>query len=198
MGCRAHGSPRRRVTTAGVIPVKAGTTWARSDRTPKGASMTSADLLLDAFGRIRETVVEAVMGLTPEQLAFRPAPDANSIAWLVWHLTRVQDDHIADAMKAEQVWTSGEWAPKFGLPAGSYHPVSGHRPGRGAAVKAVPAEVLIASYDAVHARPLCFVPPLSDPALPRVVADSWAPPVTLGVRIISVISDDLQHAGSAM
>ena len=160
--------------------------------------MTSADLLLDAFSRIRETVIEAVMGLTPEQLAFRPAPDANSIAWLVWHLTRVQDDHIADAMKAEQVWTSGEWAPKFGLPAGSYDTGYGHSSGQVAAVKVDSAEVLTAYYDAVHARTLRFVTALTDADLPRVVDDSWDPPVTLGVRIISVISDDLQHAGSAM
>ena len=33
--------------------------------------------------------------------------------------------------------------------------------------------------------------------LERVVDTSWDPPVTLGVRLISVISDDLQHAGQA-
>jgi hypothetical protein len=58
--------------------------------------MTSAELLADAFGRIQETVHDAVRGLTPEQLAFRIDSDANSIAWLVWHLTRIQDDHVAD------------------------------------------------------------------------------------------------------
>jgi hypothetical protein len=30
-----------------------------------------------------------------------------------------------------------------------------------------------------------------------VVDASWDPPVTLGVRLVSVISDDLQHAGQA-
>ena len=59
--------------------------------------MTSAELLVDAFGRIREVVHQVVDGLTPEQLAFRVGPEANSIAWLVWHLTRIQDDHLADA-----------------------------------------------------------------------------------------------------
>ena len=160
--------------------------------------MTSADLLLDAFGRIRETVVEAVMGLTPEQLAFRPAPDANSIGWLVWHLTRVQDDHIAGVAKTEQVWSSEEWAPKFGLPAGAYDTGYGHSSGQVAAVKVDSAEVLTAYYDAVHERTLRFVTALTDADLPRVVDDAWDPPVTLAVRIISVISDDLQHAGAAM
>jgi hypothetical protein len=160
--------------------------------------MTSADLLRDAFGRVREIVVEAVMGLTPEQLAFRPSPDANSIAWLVWHLTRIQDDHIADAAKTEQVWTSEKWAPKFGLPAGTTDTGYGHSSGQVAAVQVDSAEVLTAYYDAVHERTLRFVTTLSDADLPRIVDDSWDPPVTLAVRLISVISDDLQHAGAAM
>src|SRR5215471_17767694 len=144
--------------------------------------MTSADLLLDAFGRVRETVVEAVMGLTPEQLAFRPAPDANSIAWLVWHLARVQDDHVADAAKTEQVWTSGDWAPKFGLPAGTTDTGYGHSSGQVAAVTVDSGEVLTAYYDAVHERTLRFVTTLTDAGLPRIVDDSWDPPVTLTGR----------------
>jgi len=81
--------------------------------------MTSASLLADAFTRVRETVLEAVMGLTPEQLAFRPYPGGNSIAWLIWHLTRIQDDHVAGVVQTEQVWQSGEWAPRFGPAPGS-------------------------------------------------------------------------------
>jgi uncharacterized damage-inducible protein DinB len=159
--------------------------------------MTSADLLLDAFGRVREVVVEAVMGLTPEQLAFRPAPEANSIAWLVWHLARVQDDHVAGATNHEQVWTSGDWAERFGLPAGSRDTGYGHDPGEAGAVKAG-AELLVAYYDAVHERTIRFVATLTDADLPRIVDESWDPPVTLAVRLVSVISDDLQHAGQAM
>ena len=33
--------------------------------------------------------------------------------------------------------------------------------------------------------------------LDRVVDERWDPPVTLGVRLVSVLSDDLQHAGQA-
>jgi hypothetical protein len=51
-------------------------------------------------------VAGAVRDLTPDQLSFRIDPDANTIAWLIWHLTRVQDDHIAGAMGAEQLWTA--------------------------------------------------------------------------------------------
>src|SRR5450432_354696 len=78
--------------------------------------MTIAELLADSFGRIRELVHESVDGVGASELAFRPDNEANSIAWLIWHLTRIQDDHVASAAKASQVWTAGGWAGRFGLP----------------------------------------------------------------------------------
>src|ERR1700729_4436121 len=81
--------------------------------------MTSAGLITDAFGRIRETVTDTLYGLTAEQLTYRADADANPIAWLIWHLTRVQDDHVAAAFGVPQVWSDGGWAARFGLPGSS-------------------------------------------------------------------------------
>jgi uncharacterized damage-inducible protein DinB len=133
--------------------------------------MTSADLLVDAFGRIRELVHKVVADLTPEQLAFRVDSDANSIAWLVWHLTRIQDDHIAGVAETSSADV--------------------------AAVQVESGNLLTRYHDAVHERTIRFVRGLTDAALPRVVDDNWDPPVTLGVRLVSIISDNFQHAGQA-
>lgn len=159
--------------------------------------MTSADLLTDAFGRIRDAVHRAVAGLTPQQLAFRVGNEANTIAWLVWHLTRIQDDHIADAAQTGQVWTSDGWAERFGLPLPVAATGYGHSSADVAAVQVTSADLLIGYHDAVHERTASYVKGLSDADLARVVDRSWDPPVTLGVRLVSVISDDLQHAGQA-
>jgi len=159
--------------------------------------MTSASLLTDAFERVRETVYDAVMGLTAEQLAFRPYPAGNSIAWLVWHLTRVQDDHVAGVAETAQVWESGEWAPRFGLPAGSMDTGYGNTSEQVATITVESAEVLTTYYDAVHERTIRYVSTLTDHDLPRIVDKAWDPPVTLGVRLVSVINDDTQHAGQA-
>ncbi len=163
--------------------------------------MTIADLLADAFGRVRETVHEAVDGLTPGQLAFRPESGANSIAWLVWHLTRIQDDHIADVAGTGQVWTSGRggtsWADRFGLPFAASATGYGHGTEAVAAVQVESGELLTGYYDAVHEETLRYVRGLSEEDLDRIVDKAWDPPVTLGVRLVSVISDDLQHAGQA-
>ena len=158
---------------------------------------TTADLLADAFGRLREIVHEAVDGLTPGQLAFRPDNGSNSIGWLVWHLTRIQDDHIAGVADTEQVWTSGGWVDRFGLPFHQQAHGYGHSPADVAAVQVKSGDLLIRYYDAVHERTIRFVSGLTDADLPRVVDEYWDPPVTLGVRLVSIISDDLQHAGQA-
>jgi Protein of unknown function (DUF664) len=159
--------------------------------------MTIAELLADAFERVREVTHEAADGLTADQLAFRPSSPANSVAWLVWHLTRITDDHIADAAGTEQVWTSAGWAERFGLPFGPSETGYGHDSGQVAAVRIGSAELLTGYYDAVHQRTISYVRGLAEADLDRIVDEGWDPPVSLGVRLVSVISDDLQHAGQA-
>ena len=159
--------------------------------------MTSAELLVDAFGRIRATVHEAVRGLTPEQLAVRLDADANSIAWLLWHLARIQDDHIAAAADVEQVWTSAGWVERFALPFDPWATGYAHSSADVAAVTVESGDLLVGYYDAVHEQTIRFVERITHADLDRIVDDSWDPPVTLGVRLVSVINDNTQHAGQA-
>jgi hypothetical protein len=159
--------------------------------------MTSAELLVDAFGRVREVVHRVVEGLTAEELAFRVEAEANSIAWLVWHLTRIQDDHVAGVARVEQVWTSQGWGERFGLPFDPRDTGYGHRSEEVAAVQVDSGELLVGYHDAVHRQTIRYVGGLGDADLGRIVDRSWDPPVTLGVRLVSVIADDLQHAGQA-
>lgn len=159
--------------------------------------MDVSAVLTDGFGRVREEVHAAVEGLTTAQLAVRLDPGANSVAWLVWHLTRVQDDHLADAFGTEQVWTSGGWADRFGLPFAPS--ATGYRHGTQdvAALAGTPADLLLGYHDAVHAQTVHLLADVDADDLDRIVDTSWDPPVSLGVRLVSVISDDLQHAGQA-
>ncbi len=159
--------------------------------------MTPVDLLVDTFGRVHDVVHQAVDGLHADHLTYRPDADANSIGWLVWHLTRVQDDHIADAAGSDQVWTTGDWVERFGLPFDASATGYGHSSEDVAALRIDSAELLTAYHDAVFQRSLDFVRGLSATDLDRVVDDRWDPPVTLAVRLVSVVSDDLQHAGQA-
>src|ERR1700733_2995591 len=161
--------------------------------------MTSAELLVDGFGRIRETGGELLSGLPPEQLAYRIDADANPISWLVWHLTRVQDDHVAKAFGAAQVWSSGGWAKRFGLPEGTMETGYGHTTGHVAAVGSAvaSAELLSGYHEESCAQTVRLVSAVTDADLDRVVDTRWTPPLTLGVRLVSVLNDDMMHVGQA-
>jgi hypothetical protein len=159
--------------------------------------MTEFDLLADAFGRVRHLVHAVVDGLEPAQLDLRVDDRANTIAWLVWHLTRVQDDHIADAADSEQVWTAQGWVERFGLPLDPSDTGFGHGPEQVARVHVDDSALLTGYHDDVHSRSLQYLSTLAPADLDRVIDQGWDPPVTLGVRLISVIGDDLQHAGQA-
>ncbi|MFI5956083.1 DUF664 domain-containing protein [Cryptosporangium sp. NPDC051539] len=159
--------------------------------------MDVTELLIETYDRIPDEVRAAVEGLTPEQLRWAPSEGANSIGWLVWHLTRVHDHHLSEVLGAEQVYLTGNWAARFGRKADPSDTGYGHGPAEVGAVRAESAQALIDYYDAVHARTRSYLAGLSGDDLDRVVDDRWDPPVTLGVRLVSVADDDAQHAGQA-
>ncbi|MFE6823198.1 DinB family protein [Streptomyces sp. NPDC057690] len=159
--------------------------------------MHAKDILIDGYQRIREEVHATVEGLDPDDLNARPAAGTNSIAWLVWHLTRVQDDHLADAFGLDQVWLAQDWEKRFGLDLPRQDTGYGHSDAKVAKVRVADGGLLTGYHDAVHAQSLEALRALTAADLERVVDERWDPPVTLGVRLVSVLSDDLQHVGQA-
>jgi uncharacterized damage-inducible protein DinB len=158
--------------------------------------MTPAELLTDAFGRIREGVHDLLTDLDDDALAWRPEPHANSIAWLVWHLLRVQDDHVSHVAGTDQVWTSQGYAGRFGLPFDERETGYGQTAEQVGQVR-VGGGLLHEYADAVSDATDAFVATLGPDDLDRVVDERWDPPVTLGVRLVSVVNDDAQHLGQA-
>jgi hypothetical protein len=158
--------------------------------------MKSNELLLDAFGRIRETVAGTLEGVDDESLVRRPAGSGNPIAWLIWHLSRVEDAQVASAAGLEQVWTSRGFVGRFSLPLPERDTGYGHSTGEVDAVRA-PPRLLLEYYDAVHRQTVQFVKTLGDEDFDRIVDNRWDPPVTLGVRLVSTVADCLQHVGQA-
>jgi len=159
--------------------------------------MRSRDVLSYAYEQIEEMFTRTVEGLEPDDLNRRVQPGANPVGWLAWHLLRVQDDHVADVAGTEQVWTAEGWASRFGLPVDDAATGYGMSADEVDAVRVPSADLLLGYSRAVHARSAEFLRGLSDEDLDRVVDTNWDPPVTLGVRLISVLSDDFQHLGQA-
>ncbi len=159
--------------------------------------MDAKDVLLDGLDRLPSLVHAAVRGLSADQLRWAPAPGANSIGWLVWHLTRAQDSQLSEALNEEQLYLSGNWAQRFGRKADPSDTGYGHSAADSAQVRPDSAQLLIDYFDAVQGRSVNYVRGLSAADLDRVVDDRWDPPITLGVRLVSVIDDDAQHVGQA-
>jgi len=159
--------------------------------------VNAKDVFDEAFGRLPGLVTRAVKDLTPEQLRQAPAEGANTIGWLVWHLTRIQDGHLSELTGDEQVYLTGDWAPRVGLKPDPSETGYGHSAAEVAAVRPESWHVLADYYAAVHARTTAYLAGRSAADFDEVVDEAWDPPVTLGVRLVSVISDDIQHAGQA-
>jgi hypothetical protein len=158
--------------------------------------MTPSELLKDAFTRVVESAERTVDGLSEDQLTARPGPDANTIAWLVWHIGRGADAQIADVAGTEQVWTAQGYVDRFGLPLDPSASGYGMTTEEVGEVKAS-ADLLTDYLRATHAAALAYLDTVTDADLDRVIDERWDPPVTLGVRLVSVVNDATQHAGQA-
>ena len=154
------------------------------------------ELLRDSFTRLVEQVDELTDGLTEDQAGYRPSPNANSIAWLIWHSARVQDIQLTPIAGIEQVWTHEGWVDRFGLDLPRNDTGYGHGPGDVAKVRA-PADLLAGYYHAVHKLTLDYVAGVTAEELTRIVDRNWDPPVTASARIVSIIDDCAQHLGQA-
>lgn len=155
----------------------------------------TTEILTDAFTRVREGLPAQLDGLSAEQVLWRPAPDANPIGWLAWHLARVQDDHLAGVGEVEQVWTSG-WSKRFGLPYDERAIGYGQSSDEVGAFFVTDVSLLAGYYADVHELTLKVLQTLKTRAdYARIVDDRWDPPVTAAVRITSVVGDITQHLG---
>ncbi|AKU17902.1 mycothiol transferase [Luteipulveratus mongoliensis] len=154
-------------------------------------------ILTDGFERVRENVVSVLDGLSAEQLLTRPGPDANSIAWLVWHLSRVQDSHLSELVGGEQVWDSEGFAARFSLPYADSATGYGQSSADVGTFRLSDPSLLADYHAAAHELTLTVLKGLSDQDLSEVIDRRWDPPVTRAVRLVSVIDDTAQHVGQA-
>jgi hypothetical protein len=158
---------------------------------------SARDLLLDGFGRIRDGVPEVVDGLSVEELLWRPDADANHIAWLVWHLARQQDDQVAHLVGEQSAWLGDGWIDRFGLPYPPDVLGFGMRSADVGRFTVADPGLFGEYHGAVHDRTAALLQGLDGEAYARVIDANWDPPVTVGVRVMSVLGDASKHLGQA-
>ena len=159
--------------------------------------MDATRLVEQSLARIQAGFNRILEGLTEEQLVYRPSPTSNSIAWLLWHLTRVQDHHISDLLGEDQVWVSQNWCEKFNLPPDSTNTGYGHGPDEVAGIKG-DAQAFLGYYGSVFESSQRLLNNLSPEELDIELDEPrYNPLPTIGVRLVSIISDNTQHVGQA-
>ena len=160
-------------------------------------AMKTRDVLTEAFGRVKQWVHGALADMPADAINYQPDQGSNSIGWLVWHLARVQDDHIAHLAGKGQAYSADGWALRLGLAADDGDLGYGHTPQQVAAVRFEASDDLLAYYDAVHDRTQQYLDAITPDELDRVVDTNWDPPVTAGVRLVSILDDCMNHTGQA-
>ena len=165
------------------------------------STVTATDILRDAYERIRDSLRSLLHGLDAQTLLWRPDREANSIGWLAWHLTRVQDDHVAAVGRVDQVWTRGGFHDRFALPYEVEDIGYGQTSAEVGAFTVTDVDLLVEYQDAVHTMTmrvldeLASAPDGEDSGYARIVDAHWDPPVTVAVRLVSVIGDAQAHLG---
>jgi hypothetical protein len=158
--------------------------------------MDAQDVVIEALERVRTVLHRTLNGLTLDELHRQPRPDANSIAWLAWHLTRVQDNGISGLAGQDQAWVSEGWHARFDLAPDPDNEGFGHTPAQVAAFRTPNGQTLLDYHDRVSARSKAYVAGLAAADFDRTLDEpQWNPLPTVGVRLVSVIADNLQHAG---
>jgi hypothetical protein len=163
----------------------------------KEANMEWSDILIDSYNRVPEYLGSILGGLTPDDLKWQPGPDANSIGWLTWHLTRQHDAQLADLMGDEQLWVRDGWAKKFKRPVDGSDTGFGDTPEQVAAFDPPDNATILGYQKAVTEKTFRYIRSLSSTDLDRELGGPWTPTPTVGVRLVSILQDAVVHAGQA-
>ncbi|WOP17794.1 mycothiol transferase [Raineyella sp. LH-20] len=159
--------------------------------------MDVKDLLIDGIERSQEACRAVLRGLTADQANTRPGGDHNSITWLVWHIAREQDVQIAPLGGTPEVWTGQGWFERFGLDLPAASMGYGHDTAAVGKVVVSDTALLTGYLDAAVEATKAYISSLTADRLDDIVDERWDPPVTRGVRLVSIIDDAAQHAGQA-
>ncbi|MCH6545462.1 MAG: DUF664 domain-containing protein [Deltaproteobacteria bacterium] len=160
--------------------------------------MEGSAIVLDAFGRVRDTLQSALADLTAEELIREPHPP---IGWLAWRLTRVQDSQLSRLAGIEEAWIADSWHERFNMPlnATDYGPGLTHTREQVAAFRAPDAQTLLDYYDTVYVRSKTYLATVTPQELDRELNEPrYQPLPTVAVRLVSIITSDTQICGQIL
>ena len=158
--------------------------------------MNTTQFIADCLEQTHLRLMATCNGLTAEQMTWRPAPAANNIGFILWHLARNEDSRVTGTAERQgdfevDLWVTSGWHERFGQPETAPDP--GDR--LGLRSLAIPApDVLLAYAEAVNSRTVRFLETLDDARLNEHIGRS-EPRQTMGGSLRHMIVHKNNHHG---
>ena len=159
--------------------------------------MDALDVLRDLTARPRAAAAALQPQLNPVSLNARPGGHDNSVAWLLWHTGREIDVQLAALTGDEQLWTARGFDERFALGSVGDSVGYGHSSAEARRILIDDASALLEYVDAAFAAVEDHLELLTVEDLEDVVDRQWDPPVTRGIRLVSILDDATQHLAQA-
>jgi uncharacterized damage-inducible protein DinB len=132
-------------------------------------------------------------GLTEAEVQWQATLDTNTIAWLVWHMAKVEDSWINVWIAGgEEVWVTGKWAERTGIAgtSGGFGQVMDEV----RSMPNVPISELVAYYEAVRKAAFETIDGMTDADMANEI-DRGHGPITWSWILGHVMVEESQHLG---
>ncbi|MFC1994682.1 DinB family protein [Chloroflexota bacterium] len=155
--------------------------------------MDTKELILASLEQSKGYLSKALDGLTQEEAAWSPRAECNSIAFISWHIARVEDFFVNRALqRKDELYESEGWQEKLGTPpkeVGYQYTV-----GQLCAWPVPQLEVLRAYADSVREKTLAFLKHLAPARLSEVPRPDRSPD-SIGVTLGRISTEIALHVG---
>lgn len=160
--------------------------------------MTLKDFVRNALEMQRNDLLRSLQGLTPLDLAWRPAAQGNAIGFLAWHMARVEDMWVQRVFQGkQQLWQSDGWSGKLGMDAYARDNGYGFDEAKLAGFQPPHLDQLLAYMDAVRQNTLAFLDAWNPAGAPVQAVIPWDKSTTMPIEKFwaQILWELNQHGG---
>jgi uncharacterized damage-inducible protein DinB len=135
--------------------------------------------------------MKALDELAQDEVAWRPTNSSNSIAFILWHMTRAEDIFINRVMQGKrELYEAEGWDEKLGTPTKTYQYTEEELQ-----AWPVPKVELLKEYtNSVRERTLTFLKPITSKKLSEVPMPERSP-LSIGAMLSHLCNEIAMHAG---